>query len=214
MYRLLIIGAGGHGEVVADIITEMASAGTDIELVGFLDDGTANHDAPTPGAEVLGRVDEIGKIGHTCFTVAIGDNRTRRRIFSSLMKRGETPFSPIHPSSTISRTATIGAGVQICAGVVVNAGTVVNNNVILNTSSSIDHHNRIGAHTHVGPGARSGGDVLIGEGALIGMNATIMPKRAIGDFATVGAGAVVSTDTPARTTVVGIPARNVNAFDR
>jgi acetyltransferase-like isoleucine patch superfamily enzyme len=52
-----------------------------------------------------------------------------------------------------------------------------------------------------------GGDVRIGEGALIGIGAVVLPRVSIGAWSTVGAGAVVTKDVPAGTTVVGVPAR-------
>jgi len=48
---------------------------------------------------------------------------------------------------------------------------------------------------------------LVKKGANIGANATILCGVTIGEFATVGAGAVVTKDVPPRTTVVGNPAR-------
>ena len=53
---------------------------------------------------------------------------------------------------------------------------------------------------------------LVKKGASIGANATILPGLTIGEGAMVGAGAVVTKDVPARTVVVGNPARIVRAL--
>jgi sugar O-acyltransferase (sialic acid O-acetyltransferase NeuD family) len=95
----------------------------------------------------------------------------------------------------------------INSGVIINTGSRIGQDVILNTACTIDHHNYIGDHTHIAPGVHLGGDVEIGEGTLIGIGATVMPQCRIGAWSVIGAGAVVTKDIPAYSTVVGIPAR-------
>jgi acetyltransferase-like isoleucine patch superfamily enzyme len=96
---------------------------------------------------------------------------------------------------------------MICAGVIVNPGSVIGANVILNTACTVDHHNHIRDHSHIAPGVHTGGEVEIGIGALIGIGATVMPRRRVGAWSTVGAGALVQRDVPAETVVVGVPAQ-------
>jgi acetyltransferase-like isoleucine patch superfamily enzyme len=50
---------------------------------------------------------------------------------------------------------------------------------------------------------------LVKQGASIGANATIVCGITIGEFALIGAGAVVTKDVPAYAIVVGVPARVV-----
>jgi len=47
----------------------------------------------------------------------------------------------------------------------------------------------------------------VGRGATIGANATIVCGNDIGEYALVGAGAVVTTDVPAHALMLGVPAR-------
>lgn len=55
---------------------------------------------------------------------------------------------------------------------------------------------------------------LVRRGASIGANATILCGVTIGEYAMVGAGSVVTRDVPARTLVVGVPARPVRELDQ
>ena len=66
---------------------------------------------------------------------------------------------------------------------------------------------------NIAPGANVSGNVELKEGAYIGTNAAILQgesikkKITIGKFSIVGAGAVVTKDVDADSTVVGIPAK-------
>ncbi|MDR1990055.1 MAG: acetyltransferase [Acidobacteriaceae bacterium] len=203
--KVIIVGAGGHGAVVADLLHAMRRAGADLELLGFVDDG-ASEGAMAHGLRVLGGVAHLGTVAHDAIVVAVGDNRARGRIFDAARHAGERFITAIHPSAVIAADASIGNGSMVCAGAIINPGTIIGPNVIVNTAASLDHHNVVGAHVHVAPGVHTGGEVRIGEGALVGIGAVITPRRQVGAWATVGAGAVVVRDVKADDLVVGVPA--------
>ena len=207
--RVVIVGAGGHGQVVADVLLSARRAGSDWEPTGFVDDNPALLGRSFLALPVIGLVETLGTIPHDGVVVAIGDNHLRRSIFDLLQQRGEHFIIARHPSAVIASDVELGPGTMICAAVVVNTGTTIGSNVILNTACSIDHHNRIGDHVHVGPGTRAGGAVTVERSALIGIGATIMPGRTIGANSVVGAGALVHQDVGDATVVVGVPARPV-----
>lgn len=95
----------------------------------------------------------------------------------------------------------------ICAGAVANCCTVIGTNVILNTGCTVDHDNSIGDHVHIAPGVQLGGEVVLGDRVLVGIGATVMPRRRVGAWTVVGAGALVHTDLPESITAAGIPTR-------
>ncbi len=209
MTRIIIIGAGGHGQVVADILLSSNPSASLGYLVGFLDDDEQLLGTTVLGVPVLGNVAQLPECGHDGVIVAIGDNLIRKQILAGLMERGERIVSAIHASAIIGLDVHIGIGVTVCAGVVVNTGSVIGDGVILNTSCTIDHHSRIGDCAHIAPGAHLGGSVQVLEGSLIGIGSAIIPGCSIGEWAVVGAGAVVTTDIPYQATVVGPPLRVV-----
>ncbi|WP_319777808.1 acetyltransferase [Maridesulfovibrio sp.] len=203
MQKIIIIGAGGHGQVVADAILQMTNA----TPVAFLDEnpvliGTEIMGLPVPGGNA-----SLNDLEHDGVVVAIGNNNLRKRIFNELTKAGENLFSVIHPSAVIAPTVKIGAGCMILAGAVINTGAEIKDNTIINTNSTIEHHNKIGPHAHVAPGSVLGGEVLVAEEAMVGIGATVLPRTSIGKGAILGGGSTATKDIADGITAVGVPAQ-------
>ena len=207
MIRVLIIGAGGHAQVVADILLRARDAGQQVTPIDYLDDDASLHGKLLLDLPVLGDTSTLERIAHDAIIIAIGSNQIRKRLADELSAAGETFVTACHPTAVIAPDVQIGSGVMICAGAVVNTGSVIGTHVILNTGCTVDHHNIISSYAHIAPGTHLGGEVVIGEGALVGIGATIVPRTTIGAWAIVGAGAVVTKPVPAGVTVVGVPAR-------
>lgn len=207
--RIVIIGAGKHSEVMAEILLRMQENDESLDLAGFLDDDLSLTGRDILGFPVLGGISDLAAVRHDAVIAAIGDNDTRSRIFGRLLEAGERFFVAKHPRAIIAPDVHLGEGGMVCAGVVVNTGAVIGRNVILNTSCSIDHHCQIGGHVHVAPGVHIAGEVTVGEGTLIGIGATVLPQKRIGAWSIVGAGAVVHEDVPDGVVALGVPARVV-----
>jgi sugar O-acyltransferase (sialic acid O-acetyltransferase NeuD family) len=205
--RVVIIGAGGHGQVTAEILLRMQEQDGSVQPLGYLDDDPKLAGQGFLGLPVLGAMADWSEIEHDAAIVAIGDNAVRRRRFQELESQGEHWAIACHPRAVVGLGVRIGRGSVICAGAVINAGSVIGANVILNTGCTVDHHNRIGDHVHVAPGAHLGGEVTIGEGTLVGIGAIVMPGRSVGDWSIVGAGALVHRHLPSHITAIGVPAR-------
>ena len=205
--KLIILGAGGHGKVLADL----ASLRPEFEIAGLLDDTTELWGASVLGYPVLGPVAALAEMaggrGIRAVALGIGDNRLRREWFERVSSLGmETP-ALLHPAAVVSAHAEVGRGVVALAGVVVNAGAVLGDNACLNTGASVDHDCWVGPHCHVFPNAVLAGGVRLGEYAVVGSNAVINPNVRIGRRAFVGAGAVVLREVGDDEVVVGNPAR-------
>jgi sugar O-acyltransferase (sialic acid O-acetyltransferase NeuD family) len=209
MPNILIVGAGGHGRVVLDIVRQAGR----FHPLGFLDADVDLAGSSIDGVKVLGplnllpRLLQQGQALHA--VIAIGDNRARRSCAAKVAAAGIELASAIHPTAVISPNVKIGRNVVIAAGAIVGVETQVGDSVIINTGAIIDHECRIGQGVHICPGAKLAGRVQIDVGAFIGLGAAVIQCRRVGAEAIVGAGAVVIHDVPAGATVVGVPARTI-----
>ena len=196
MNRLIIIGASGHGKVIADI----ALKGGYDEIV-FLDDD--DNVTECAGFPVTGKTSEASNIEGDKI-VAIGDARTRERIQSTV----ET-VTLIHPDAVISRRVEIGEGTVVMAGAIINSDVVIGMGCIINTSASVDHDCKIGDFAHVSVGAHVAGTCYIGNRTWIGAGATVNNNLNICSDCMIGSGAVVVKSLEKSGTYVGVPAREI-----
>lgn len=210
MTPLWVVGAGGHAKEVIDA----ARASQLYDVIGVLDDNPGRHRTTVLEVPVLGEASPV-VVGHLQVKhaiIAVGENRDRAAIARRLDAL-VTWVSVVHPAAYLGERVYVGDGTAIMAGVVILPDTVVGAHAILNTSCSVSHDGVIGDLVHVAPGARLAGSVHVETGAFIGMGANILPKRRIGAWATIGAGAVVVRDVAAGVTAMGVPAR-VSVFQR
>lgn len=200
--QLVILGAGGHGRVVA----EVASLNGYSNIVFLDDSGITEAD----GHRVVGGISDFEKhLTASAFFVAIGDNGVRTMLLGRLEDKGAQIATLIHPAATVSSKANIGKGSVIMAGAVINNNATVGKGTILNTCCSVDHDCVVGDYSHIAVGAHLAGAVVVGAGVLVGAGAVVSNNTDICDGCTVGAGAVVIRDIKEKGTYVGVPARRI-----
>ena len=202
MKRLAVLGASGHGKVVAEI-AEL----NDWDVV-FFDDAYSvlSHLEHWP---VVGNTNDLLSVLQSfdgCF-VAIGNNKIRLAKQRLLSEQGAVfPFLN-HPSAIVSRYSKLGAGSVVMAGAVINPFVQIGRACIVNTSATIDHDCLLAAGVHISPGVNLAGAVEVGETSWIGIGASVKPCIEIGSNVIVGAGAVVVNNLPSDCLVTGVPAK-------
>jgi sugar O-acyltransferase (sialic acid O-acetyltransferase NeuD family) len=204
--HVLIVGAGGHGQSVADVLLYLQEQGRPVRPIGFVDDDPALHGRQILGLPVLGPTAAVREVPHDCLMMGIGRNAVRKRHYDALCAAGERFTTVVHPTVVLSRAVVVGPGTYVGATAVVSVETVIGANAIVNGTGCVGHHNRIGDHVHLGPGVNMAGGITIGEGTMVGVGANIVPGVRIGAWCMIGAGALVRADVPDGMTVVGVPA--------
>lgn len=198
--RLIIIGAGGHGKVVADNALKNGYA-----HVCFADDRATGQ---CMGLPIIGTTSDLDALndGHTDFVIGIGNNEIRKRI----AEEHNLPWATlIHPSVQIAVNASVGKGTVVMAGAVINADATVGNHCIINTGAIVEHDNRVHDYVHISPRAALGGTVCVGELTHVGIGATVRNNITITEKCLVGAGAVVVKNIEKSGVYVGVPAKEI-----
>jgi len=202
MKRLAVLGASGHGKVVAEIA----------ELLGwnvtFFDDAFPEistlevWQVKGTMADLLASLSDF----ESCI-VAIGNNDTRLDKALMLQSKQANLLTLIHPSAVVSSYSQVGVGSVVMAGAVINPFASIGLANIINTGATIDHDCILGAGVHISPGANLAGAVSIGNKSWVGIGAVIKQGLLIGERVTVGAGAVVVSNLPSNVVAIGMPAK-------
>ncbi|OMF59358.1 acetyltransferase [Paenibacillus sp. FSL R5-0490] len=202
--KLLIIGASGHGKVVADIALKMNRW----QSIAFLDDNKGIE--TSMGLEVIGTSDDVfTHIDEYEIFVGIGNNTTRQRIHEMVETVGASIPVLVHPDAVVGGQVNIGNGTVVMAGSIINCCTDIGKGCVINTGTTIDHDNCIGDYVHISPGVHLAGTVKIGEGSWLGIGSVVSNNINITSGCQFGAGSVVVKDVNYPGTYAGVPIRKI-----
>ncbi len=208
---LFIIGAGGFGREVFSMVEAIARAGGARYDVAFADDDPATADlerVASLGSYVACTVDALSeRTDSFAAVIAIGSPVIRRAIAERLATARVTFPSLVHPYATVGRNVVLGAGTVVAAGARLSTNIELGRHVHVDQNVTIGHDSNVNDFARLNPQACISGAVQVGSGALVGAAAVVLPGTSIGDFSTVGAGAVVTRDVPEGVIVKGVPAK-------
>ena len=200
MNSLHIIGAGGHGKVVADIALTRGYS----DIVFFAD---GNTEKECMGFPIVNGTEKVYDYPDTDIIVAIGNAKVRKQFLDNLITQKRHIPTLIHPTAIIAPKTEIGKGSVIMAGAVINPHTTIGVGCIINTGASVDHDNTIGNYVHISVGTHLAGTVSVGDATWIGIGAIISNNISICENCTIGAGCVVVKDLDVSGVYVGVPAK-------
>jgi sugar O-acyltransferase (sialic acid O-acetyltransferase NeuD family) len=215
---VIVVGAGGHGLVVAD---SLLAQGRDV--LGYVDADAAMHGQALLGLPVLGddavleqhrkgAIELANGIGGVGDLASVENGSVRRRVQARSARRwrsrGWRFASVIHPQAIVSVHAVVEPGAQVLAGAVVQALARIERGAIVNTRAVVEHHAQVGAFSHVAPGAVLCGHVVVGAESHVGANAVVRQGITLAERVVAGIGAAVVRNV-AHGAVIGVPARGM-----
>lgn len=206
--NLIIIGGGGHARETALVARDAGCT-----VAGFLDDDETKHGKIISEFKCLGSIDEAIKFKEFFFTIAIGNPKTRKKIYDRLCCMSEFNFATIvHPTAVI-----LGKNIQFGEGSVVFPNTYISDNVtigshaIINVFASISHDSTVGNFSTINPRSTICGNCVIENNVEIGAGSTLIQGINVNENTFIGAGAVVIRSAEANSLYVGVPAKRISA---
>ena len=201
---VILLGAGGHGKVVLDLLRRIGRP-----VIGVCDP-IFEHKAGGfwRGIPVLGGDGDL--LCHATDTVELANGvgslpgqSTRHHLHERLIALGYRFATLVHPCSVLSESVIMGRGAQVMAGCVIQADVQIGEGTLVNTAAHIDHDCQLGRHVHIAPGAVLSGGIRIADNVHVGPNATIIQGITIGAGAVIGAGTTVLHDLPEYHQLIG-----------
>jgi len=207
---VVLIGAGGSGREVLEILKDLNKKRKPWDILGFIDENEKLHGKTINGYPVLGGIDwlKIQNPRPSCICT-INDCEPRKKVVQKLNRLGVEFVNAIHPSTYIGDSVHLGKDIIIYAGSLLTANIEVGDHVHINFSCGIGHDAVIGPYSTISGLVNINGNVRLGEGVFVGSGATVIPEMSIGNWAVIGAGAVVVRDIPGKVVAVGVPARPI-----
>ena len=167
MNRLLILGAGGFGQMAKETALELG-----YEQVVFLDDAA-------DGEDVIGRCcDYI--LRHEEYPVAVaafGNNKTRLYWTDKLLEAGYQVPALVHLSAVVSPSAVLESGCFVMQRAVVNTHTRIERAALINSGAVVDHDSVVCAGAHVGLGSIVKANCTIESGRKVEAGEVIFSTR-------------------------------------
>jgi sugar O-acyltransferase (sialic acid O-acetyltransferase NeuD family) len=204
--QLVIVGAGGHGREMLDIVEAINAVEPTYEFLGFVAADADPALLARRGASLLGDLGFV--LEHdVAYAIGIGDSTTRLRIDDDLRERGRQAVTLVHPLASTGSDLRFDDGVALAAGARVTTNVTLGRQTQLNVNAVVSHDCVIGEGVTLSPGVLVNGTVVLGDRVFLGTGAIVLPGRTVGPGARIGAGAVVVDDVAAGVTVTGVPAR-------
>lgn len=206
--KLIIVGAGGLGRIVHDVLSQDREISSEYVLAGFLDTRPDLELPPELHGSVIGSPLTYRPQADEVFIPAIGNPKLRKDLLEPLIQQGADFYSYTR-QATVAARAHIGKGVFLTPGAVISTDCEIGDYSYIDTYAIIGHDVKIGAHCMIGAMSFLAGDVRVEDGVAIHPRATVAKGVTLGQSCTVGIGSVIVKNVSPQVTVFGNPARTI-----
>lgn len=208
MKKLIIIGAGGYSKSVLDSVDK-----NKIQMTGFIDEFT-NKKEHLGYSILCNKFADLKKTKDYVYFIAVGNNINRKRWYDLLKSNNLEIINVIDNSAIISPNAELSkkGGIFVGKRAIINSGAKIGYNCIINTGALVEHGCFVGNHVNVSTYSILNGDVKVQDGSFIGSSSVSIGQIKIGEWAVIGAGAVVIKNVDSNTTVAGVPAKVIKTI--
>ena len=213
---IVIVGAGGFGREVAQLIADINKEKETWEILGFVDDDQEKAGREIGELPVIGTIEDVEwqKI-KPAVVLGVGFPRIKRMIVRRITRRFPEVFFPtlVHPTAVLGRNVVFGHGCLITAGCVLTVDINIGAFVLLNLLSTVGHDAHIGDFATCYVNVNLAGYSTVNEGVEMGTGSIVIPGKSVGYGSIIGAGAVVTADIPPNSVAVGVPARVIKEVE-
>ena len=167
MKSLLILGAGGFGQMVKETAIALG-----YEKVMFLDDAAKDEDVIGMCCDYVLKHEDYSEA-----VAAFGNNKTRLFWTDKLLEEGYEMPSIVHPSAIVSPSAVLEPGCFIMQRAVVNTHTKIERAALINSGAVVDHDSCVCAGAHIGLGSVVKANCTIESGQKVEAGEVIFSTR-------------------------------------
>jgi sugar O-acyltransferase (sialic acid O-acetyltransferase NeuD family) len=180
-------------------------------LLGYIDETVEKQGKTINGHIVLGNIDWLKKNKkYPLWTVcAIGNPKDKFHALSNLRSCNIRYANLIHPTVSLNPYVEFGVGNIICWHSFLSVNTKIGNNVCINPGCTIGHDTVIDDYSSLYWNVTLAGNVRIHKGCEIGSKSVIIPRKTVGEWSIIGAGAVVTKNIPENCLALGVPAKPI-----
>ena len=182
--RIAIIGGSGNGLVIAQVVEDMAKAGHNIEVAGFLND----HEpigSSIGGYKVIGRPKEWDALGPEVQIVfallTVGKMEERSELLSVLAVPDARLATLVHPTAVVSSSVSVGKGTVICSHVTCQPGCSIGSNSIVRAGANLGHDAKVSDFVDIGPNCTLCGYSNVAKGVHVAPNSVVRDGVSVGE---------------------------------
>lgn len=156
--KLLILGAGGFGQSIAELAELLGKW----KSISFVDDRWSEQQQ-AGRYTIIANIQSLETIDVNNFEaiIAVGNNQIRQKWQQLLLDLSIPLTTIIHPQTVIAPSAKIGQGVSIMTGCVIGTNTIIQDGAILNMGTLLDHDVVVEQFVHLSIGVKVASNNII-----------------------------------------------------